>query len=198
MLEGQDGGGGEQRHLPAVLDDFKGGAHREFGFAVTHVAAQQAVHWVRTLQVALDVRDRRQLVGSLLKFKSVFEFFLPWCVGARGDATAHLALGVKLQKLLGHVAQRALDTGLGALPGGSPQSIEWRLRAITARAVSLDQIQALQRHIKFGVFLVRQKHEVARGTLDRKLAKTAVEADPVVHMHDVIADLEVAEVGNEA
>src|SRR3712207_6889897 len=42
------------------------GSHSHLGFAVTDVAAQQAVHRPRLGHVLLDVLGRRELVGRLL------------------------------------------------------------------------------------------------------------------------------------
>ncbi len=44
VLEAEDGGGREDGDLLAVLHGFERGAHGHFGFAVAHVAAEQAVH----------------------------------------------------------------------------------------------------------------------------------------------------------
>ena len=59
VLEREHGGGREERHLLAVHHGLERGAHRHFGLAVAHVAAQQAVHGRRRLHVALDVLDGR-------------------------------------------------------------------------------------------------------------------------------------------
>ncbi len=55
MLEGQDGRGGQHRHLFCIGDGFEGGAHGYFGFAVADVAAEQAIHGGGFFEVALDV-----------------------------------------------------------------------------------------------------------------------------------------------
>ena len=47
VLERQDGGGRQHRHLLAVAQRLERRAHGHFGFAETHVAAQQAVHGAR-------------------------------------------------------------------------------------------------------------------------------------------------------
>src|SRR5260370_15241931 len=44
VLECEYGGGCEYRDLFIVADGFECGAHGDFGFAVAHIAAQQAVH----------------------------------------------------------------------------------------------------------------------------------------------------------
>ena len=59
--------------LPS-LHGLEGGAHGDFGLAVAHVAAQQAVHGLRRFHVALDVGDGRELVVGLVEFEGVFEF----------------------------------------------------------------------------------------------------------------------------
>ena len=55
MLEGEDGGRRKDRHLFVLLRHFEGGAHGDFRLAVSHVAAQQAVHRLSAFKIALDV-----------------------------------------------------------------------------------------------------------------------------------------------
>ena len=64
MLEGQDGRRRQKRDLLAVDHGLECGAHRHFGLAVAHVAAEQAVHRRRGFEVAGDVSDRRLLIDG--------------------------------------------------------------------------------------------------------------------------------------
>ena len=107
-----------------------------------------------------------------------------------------LARGVELEQLLGHVAHGLLDLGLGLLPGRAAEPIERRLRAA---GVFLDQIEALDRHEQLRVAVIAQLeeflHDVAAG--DGDLLEADELADAVIDVDDQIADLEIAQVGEE-
>ena len=95
MLERQHRGGSQHRDLFAVANDFEGGAHRHFGLAVSHVAAEQAIHRCRLLHILLDVRDRQVLVVRLFEFERVFKFALPISVGGKCESLRGFPRGVK-------------------------------------------------------------------------------------------------------
>ena len=78
--------GHQDGHLLAALDGLEGRAHGQFGLAVAHVAAEQAVHRPRPLHVALDLAQGRDLVGRLLIGKALLEFLLPVRVRLVSDA----------------------------------------------------------------------------------------------------------------
>ncbi len=65
VLERQDGRRHENGHLPAVVDGAEGGPQRDLCLAESDVADNQAIHRLGRLEVFLDRRDRRRLVGSL-------------------------------------------------------------------------------------------------------------------------------------
>ena len=117
-------------------------------------------------------------------------------VGAEGVARHRLARGVELEQLLGHVAHGLLDLGLRLLPGRAAEAIERRLRAA---GVFLDQVEALDGHEQLGVAVIAQLEEllddVAAG--DGDLLEADELADAVIDVDDQIADLEIAQVGEE-
>src|SRR5579872_310100 len=80
VLEGQHRGRGENRYLLAISQRLERRAHRDFGLAVTHVAAQQPVHRMPAFHIFLDPLDGRVLVLSLAKFERILEFALPVAV----------------------------------------------------------------------------------------------------------------------
>src|SRR5437667_9724221 len=59
MLEGEYRRGCEDGHLFSVLHHFEGSTHGEFRFTVAHVAAEQPVHGLGALKIALDLLERR-------------------------------------------------------------------------------------------------------------------------------------------
>ena len=128
VLEREHGRRREDRDLLAVHHRLERRAHRDFGLAVADVAAQQAIHRRRRLHVALDVGDRRLLIGRQLPLEGVLELLLPVRVGAEGMARDRLARGVELQQLLGHVAHGLLDARLRLLPRRAAELVERRAR----------------------------------------------------------------------
>ena len=52
MLEREHRGGREHRHLLAIAQRLERRAHGDFGLAVAHVAAEQAIHRLRRLSMS--------------------------------------------------------------------------------------------------------------------------------------------------
>src|ERR1700738_5269742 len=113
----------EYCYLFVVRDGFEGGSHGDFGFAIANVAAEQAVHWRRLLEIALYVGDGCELVGCLLEFESVFEFALPVAIGRKREARGGLAFGVEDEQLIGHVFEGFANAGLARGPGGASAAL---------------------------------------------------------------------------
>ena len=129
VLKGQHRGRRQKRHLLGVHDRLECGAHGDLRLAVPDVAAQQPIHRRRRFHVALDVGDRRLLVGCQVVFERVFELLLPMRVGIERVPRHGLARGVQLEQLLGHVAHGLLHPGLDALPRRPAEAIDLRLAA---------------------------------------------------------------------
>ena len=162
MLECQDRGGRQKSHLLAIAQRLESGAHRHFGFAVTHVAAEQAVHGLLAFHVALDVGDGGDLVLGGSELESILKLALPIAVPGELKALGHFALGVELEQLVRHVAHLGLDAGLGAGPGGAAHAVQCGL-ALARSAEALHQVHARQRYVELGVGGIFQKHVVALG-----------------------------------
>ena len=96
MLLGQNGGGHQHRHLLAVHDGFERGAQSDFGFAVTDVAADQAVHRLGALHVLLDFLDGLQLILGFDVGKRGFQLVLPGGIRAEGVAAKVGPHGIQL------------------------------------------------------------------------------------------------------
>src|SRR5882724_9274085 len=85
MLESEHRGWREHCYLLVVYNGFERSAHGDFGFAVTDIAAQEAVHGLSALHVALDVGDGGDLVSGFLEFERVLEFALEIAVGEKAN-----------------------------------------------------------------------------------------------------------------
>ena len=90
MLEGEDCRGSEHGHLLAILHGFEGRTHGDLRLAIAYVSAEQAVHGLSRLHVALDVRDGGELVVGFREGEGVFELALQVVVRAERRALAAL------------------------------------------------------------------------------------------------------------
>ena len=112
-------------------------------------------------------------------------------------AGRRLALGVEREKLLRHVADGFAHARLARLPESRAQAVERRLRA-AERLIFLHQIEPRERNVKLGVTGIEQQHEFAGRALYRHLPQAFELPDAVVHVHHVIARLEIGEIAEEA
>ena len=119
--------------------------------------------------------------------------------------SAALRCGVELDQLGGHVGHGFLDAGLGLLPGLRAQLVEDGRGAGLGGAVLLDEVEAGERDVELGGVGELEDHQLELGCLYAAGAggvvldgaQAAVLGDAVFYVDDVVADGEVAEVGDE-
>ncbi len=198
VLEREDGGGGEDGDLFAILHGLEGGAHGDFGLAVADVAAEEAVHGLGGLHVGLDVDDGGELVVGFGEGEGVFELALEVVVGREGGAYCRLALGVELEELSGHISHGFLDAGLGLLPGLGAEFVEDGSGSGLGGAIFLDEVETGERDVELGGVGELEDHELELvvGVFVED-AEAAVLGDAVFDVDDVVSYGEVAEVGDE-
>ncbi len=196
VLVGQHRRRREHRHLLSVEHGFEGRAHRDLRLAVPDVAAEEPVHRLVRLHVALDVRDRLRLIRGLRVLEGVLELFLPRRVLRKREALRDAAPRVQLQELVRHVAHRAPDGRLAAAPSGAAQTVEHRRHAFDSR-VLLHEIESLDGEEQGLVVRVADVHELALRPFDRHALQALEEADAVVAVHDGVPELQVAEIGQK-
>ena len=196
VLEREHRGGRQHGHLPRIADGLERRAHGHFRLAVAHVAAEQPVHRLGGFHIALHFLDGTKLVRGFLEFEGILKFPLPVAVGRVGEAADGLALGVKLEKLIGHVGHRAADFFLARHPRSAAESVQ-RGSGATEGAVFLHQVHARQRNVEARFLRIGQEHELAGRTVGIHLAEAFEAANPVIDMDHVIAGLEVAEVAGK-
>ena len=196
VLVGEHRGRREHRRLLRVHDGLEGRAHRHLGLAVAHVAAQKPVHRRDGFHVALHVLDGRVLVGSGDVLERVLELALPRAVRREGVPLDELPFRVELQKLVGHVAHRALGLRLRLVPAESAQAVEHRLVPLGAR-IALHQVEPLDGHVELRLVGVGEQHELAFAPAEFERLKAAEARDAVVYVDDVVADFQIPKVGEE-
>ena len=94
VLEGEDCGRDEHRHLLAVAHGLESGADGQLRLAKPDVSADEAVHRRLTLHVGLDGLVGLILVGRVLIEERRLELLLHIRVGRKGVALLVLSLGV--------------------------------------------------------------------------------------------------------
>ena len=198
MLEAQHRCRREYRDLLAILHRLEGRAHGDLRLAVTYVAAQQPIHRLRAFHIALDVGDRVQLVVGLVEVERVLELALQIIVRRKRRPHRRRALCVQLQQLFGHILHGLLHPGLGLRPRLVAELVQLRRRPRIRRTILLNQVQARQRNVKFRIVREVKNHQLQRGLI-RLLqhAQPLVLRNPVLHVNDIVADSEIAEVRNK-
>src|SRR6266850_673204 len=197
VLEGEYRGRRQKRDLFVIREGFERRAHGHFRLAVADVAAEQPVHRLGALHIALDVADGGDLVVSFLEFESVLELALKIAVRRKRKSRRRFALRVESEQLIGHVFDRFARARFARIPGGAAEFIQRRMRTLE-HTVVLDQIHSLQRDIKPRVVGVFEEHELAAMPVGFDQAKPFELTDAVVHVHDEIAGLQLGEVAEEA
>ena len=173
------------------------GAQRDLGLAEAHVAADEPVHRAGGLEVAVDVVDGARLVGGLVEGKARLERAVVVVGGRERVPREGRALGVEAQELVGHLAHLARDARLGAGERAAPELVELRRRALAAHVLA-ELVEPPDRQIQLVAASVLDGDEVdgvASG--DRLVDEPLVAADPVLGVHDVVAEREAPQVFEE-
>ena len=100
----EQGSRNQHGNLFVVLYGKEGGAHRDFGFTKTDVAAHQAVHGQRLTHIAEYSVDRLRLVRRGFKREAVAKQLILFTVMLKGKAFFRRALGINIQQLCRDIA----------------------------------------------------------------------------------------------
>ena len=147
VLLRQHRGGHEHRHLAPLGHRLEGGAERDLGLAIAHVARHQPVHGALALHVGLHLVDGLLLVRRLLEAERRLELALPRRIRPEGGPRRQLALGVELEQLLRHLAERGAHRLLDLPPRGAPEPVQLG-RAVRRPHVLRDEVEPLHRQIE--------------------------------------------------
>ncbi len=147
--------------------------------------------------VVLDGADGGDLVVGFVVVERVFEFLLELVVGREGCAFHGLALGVELEQLGGHVLHGLAHAGLGFLPLLRAKPVEDGCGTGVGGAVFLDQVEAREGDVELGLLGEFENHEFDGEAVLHDFFQALVLGDAVLDVDDVVADWEVAKVGDE-
>ena len=187
VLLGEDRGRDQHHHLLAVRGRLVGGAQCHLGLPVADVAADQPVHRPLGLHVGLHRLDRIGLVGGLPVGEGGLEAELPLAVRGEGVAAAHLALGVEVEELAGHLAGGAPRPRLQVQPALAAEGAELGLAAVGAD-VTADPGELVGRGEDLVSAAVLELEVVAGGARQRLRVETGEAGDAMVLVDHQIAD----------
>ena len=107
-----------------------------------------------------------------------------------------LALGIELQQFVGHVLHGLLYAAFVLAHGCGAEVVEHRLRAFR-RTILLHQVEPRERNIQPRAFGELQQHELRGAVALIDFLQPLVLPDAVLDVDHVIADLQIAEVGEK-
>ncbi len=146
--------------------------------------------------VARHVGDGLRLVFGFVELEGVFELAHEFVARGEGVAHGHFAFGVKLEEFVGHVFHGLAHAGFGLGPRLRAEMTERWLGAF-GRPVFLNQVEARERDVEARAFGVFEQHELGVAVALIDFFQALILADAVFDVDDVVADLQVAEVGEE-
>ena len=177
----------EIRHLLSILHRLKRRPDRNLGLSVSDVAADEAVHDLRTLHILFYCLDRRKLVFRLFKRKHLFEFALPYGIITVHKALLALALRVQLYEVLRDHTDSALYARFRAAPFLCPELVQLR-RLRVAVGIFLDHIKLRRRYVQIAAAGVIDLHVILCDMVDFNLFNSPVYAQPVVFVDNEVTD----------
>src|SRR3954470_17241963 len=192
VLLGENRGRREDEDLLAVVGRLERGAQRDLRLAVADVAADEAVHRLRALHVALDLLDRLALVGRLLPREVRLELAQPVGVLGEGVAVAAAALGVEVEQLAGELLGGAAGARLHGLPRLAAELAQRRVAAAGAD-VAADLRELVDRHEDAVGAGELQLEVVARDAADGLRLEAGELGEAVVLVDDDVAGPQVGE-----
>ena len=182
----------EHQHLLAADGDGERGAQRDLGLAEADVAADEAVHRPRRLEVLPHGLDRPSLVLRLAVRELRLELLDPLVLDLVRHARPRLPLRVELEQVARELAQVLARTRLQVVPRLAAELRERRrLRVGADVARHLADLLVRDEH---AVLAAEAEQEVvARHAGDLPRLEPEELRDPVVLVHDVVAGAEVGE-----
>ena len=129
----------------------------DFGLAKADIAADQAVHRLRTLHVDLRIDDRFHLIRRFAKGKRMVEFRLPSCIRGKRVAGMRLPLRLDCEHFAGVIEDGSGGVSLGAHPFRVAQRAE-RWRFFSHTDIAGNEVRLLERDVEFR-FIGELEHE---------------------------------------
>ncbi len=190
MLLRQNRGRDQHSHLLTAGNGLKRCPNRNLRFPITHIAAQQAIHWPRLFHILLDLSNGCKLIGRFLVGEQAFEVVLPGIVGGIGKTGYSLPLCIQLQK----AARQLFHRLLGPLFCSGPfTTAEFGKagRLIIEAYIALEEVDLIRRQVQAVLARVFDEQVILFVTAYFHSLHTEILADPVVDVHHIIAFFKV-------
>ena len=192
VLLGENRRRAEDERLPAVQRDGEGGAHGDLGLAEPDVAAHEAIHRPRRLEVLLHRLDRLQLILRLAVRERALEPLEPVVREVERLTWSLAPSRVQREELAGELAHRGARAALEVLPR-LPAELRQRRRLRVGSDVAGDLRDLLVRDVEPVLASEGEEEVVARDAGDVLRLEAEEPADAVILVDDVVADAEVGE-----
>ena len=186
VLLGEDRRRREHQRLLAVDRDRERGADRDLGLAEADIAADEAVHRPRCLEILLDRLDRGLLVGRLAVGELRLETLEVLVTQVVRDPRRLLALRVERKQLSRQLANRLARTGLEVVPGLAAE-LRQRGHRVVGADVTRDLSELLVRDVETIVAAEPEEEVVARDARDLFRLEAEQLSDAVILVHDEVA-----------
>ena len=185
----------EHGDLLMIHDRLVGGADRHLRLAEADIAAEQAIHRLGLFHIRLDLLNGAALVGRLLIREGVLELPLPRRIGGKCEALRRAALRVERDEFVGDVLDGSARARLRLDPLRAAHAVQTRRLALRSD-VFLQESHLIGRHEELVVAAVLDVQIVFLDAAHIERFDTQILADAMIHMDDVIADVDLAEVCN--
>ena len=192
VLLGEDRRRAEDERLLPVQRRRERGSHRDLGLPVADVAADEAVHRPRGLEILLDRLDRLELVVGLAVGERRLQPLEPVLVQVEREPRRLLAPRVQGEQLAGQLAHRRARAALEVLPRLAAELRE-RGRGRVGADVAADLRELLVRDVQAVLALEGEVQVVARDARDLLRLEAEELPDAVVLVDDVVARAQVGE-----
>ena len=193
MLLGQNCGRHQIDHLFSLLDRFKCRPDRNLRLSEAHIAADQAVHDLRTFHVPLGSLDGKKLIFCFFKRKHFFKLSLPYRIRTVHKALLFLPCRIKLHQLFCNALHCFFHPGPGLIPFLTSQFIQLRCLCI-GPGILLDHIRLSGQHIEIASSAVLDLHIVLGYPIHLNLFNSPVDPQSVTFMNHIISDIQFCKI----
>ena len=193
MLLGQDRRRCHDRHLAAIHDSLESRPDRHLGLAVSHIAAQKAVHGDGFFHIRLDFADGLQLIRGLLKRKFCLELLLPGGIGSKRMALRDLPLGIEPQQFRSQDGDGLFGPFGRPLPVRPSHTGKARRRPFAAD-VLVQEADLLDGHVQFIAVRVLQLQVIPMDAVDDDRFDAKIAPDALGIMDDIVAGFDIGEI----
>ncbi len=190
MLLRQHGRRHQDRHLSSVHDRLEGSPQSHLCLSITHIPAQQPVHRARAFHVNFDIPDGAALVLGLHVRERILQFLLPGGIRGEGMPDRDMPARIQVQQFLRHLLDRLLGFSPLLDPCLPTKPVQgWG--ACICTHVARQPVCLVDGNKERIPAFVLHRQEFPFVTLQLPLDETREAPDAVVHVHHVVAFLQV-------